>query len=210
MKFSSDPERNGPREQPTEDRHNATLAYVWDVGMQPGYKGKAPRHKVCVCFELEQRDSKGRPFLVFREETASLWKSESGGKAANLRRIADTVRPGKDNSEKAVNAEGGTIVFHGLPCRVDVEYDDRGKARCTNVAKAAVGQVGRLVGTYSEDKPLGLAKYMSESRMTPEQVAAALARIRAAQEEAGGGPASVGTQADADAAFAGELDGGGA
>lgn len=184
MKFQSGHYNSDePREVPSEDTHDANLACIWDVGIQPGYKGKEPKAKVCIGFELAEKDSKGRNFLVFREETASLFKRD--GKAANLRKLVDMLRPDADNGEDAVNAAGGTQVFCGLPCRVIVEHKN-GKARASHVLKpSAAGRDRRLEGQYSEDKPLGLAAWMAKSAMTPSQVEAAKARL--AEAAAAGG-----------------------
>lgn len=184
MKFQTyDRSSDEPREVPSEDTHDANIACIWDVGMQPGYGGKGPpKQKVCIAFELAEKDSKGRNFLVFKEETASLFKRD--GKASNLRKLVDKLRPDADNGEDAVNAAGGTVVFQGLACKVTVEHHN-GKARVASVSKATGSARDRkLEGTYSEDKPLGLAAWMAKAAMTPAQVEAA--KARAAEAEAAG------------------------
>lgn len=178
---------DGPREQPSEEIHDAVLCHAWSVGLQAGYGATdEPKHKVCLVFELAEKDSKGRPFQVFKEETFSLFggKSDGSGNKANLRKILDTLRPGKDNSPEAVNEEGGTAVFSGLPCRVEIEHRNS-KAKIVRVSKpSAAGLAMKPVFTYEDARPIGLAKWMMESQLTEEQAAAIRARIRAAKAPA--------------------------
>ena len=177
---------DGPRELPTEEIHDANVAFIWDCGMQPGYKDKPPTRKVVVCFELAECDSKGRPFIACKEETASLYRKD-GSKASNLRKLAELLRPDADNSPEGVNAAGGTVVFHGLPCRVNIEHRG-GHAKVAGVMKpSATGKNRSLVREYTEDRPLGLAKWMVAAAMTPEQVEAAKARLAAKQTTDAGG-----------------------
>ncbi len=45
--------------------HRAALVGMFDVGNQPGFKaGDSPMHKVVLVWEMEPRDTKGRPFQM--------------------------------------------------------------------------------------------------------------------------------------------------
>lgn len=63
-----------PRELPDADLHNAVCAFAFDLGQYPDPRYGKVSHKVILAWELEQKMSDGRPFMLSREYTLSLFE----------------------------------------------------------------------------------------------------------------------------------------
>ncbi len=77
-------------EMPSPGIHQAVCIGYFDIGLQPGFGNGAPKEKVIVMFELDQRltkgDFAGQRFLQSKEYTQSL------GDKANLRKDLESWR----------------------------------------------------------------------------------------------------------------------
>lgn len=61
--------------------YRATLAAVFDVGMQPGFtSADSPSHKVVLWWEIDKRDSKGKRFTI--PQNVACWLSTKPSKFA--------------------------------------------------------------------------------------------------------------------------------
>ncbi len=152
----------GEREQvKPDDTYEAVVGAIDYVGVQPGYNGKPPRDTVCIAFELSERDSKGRRFVMFGKYGMALWKKADGsGDCAPLRAVLDALRPGSDNSEV------DTADFVGLNCRVLIGRDKKGKSKLEKVLPAKAGQAMKAEQDYT--KPFGLTSWLLKNRIDKE------------------------------------------
>lgn len=144
-----------PREQPDPgDVYAAVVGCIEDVGFQAA-PGQEAKRKVAIGFELAWKDSKGRREVLFRKCNLNLWKKADGLKSSDLRAILDVLRPGADNSE------ADTVDFVGLPCRVLVGKDAKGRAKVESVLPPK-GEIIKPERDYTQ--PFGLWKWLLEHR----------------------------------------------
>lgn len=141
-----------PREQPEDGQYAAKIGGVWDVGMQKGFQDKPPRRKVCVAFEIDARDSKGRRFVLFAPYAMSLYEK------APLRHLLDNLFP-KEPKERFNLGK-----LRGADCLVQVSAGDNGKARVTAVLGLPKGMT-KITTEGDYTKPIGLAKYLIENQI---------------------------------------------
>jgi hypothetical protein len=67
-------ESDKPRELPDADLHNAVCAFVYDLGLYPNPHFGKVNHRVLIAWELEQKMQDGRPFMLSKEYTLSLFE----------------------------------------------------------------------------------------------------------------------------------------
>lgn len=83
-------ESDKPRELPDADLHNALCVFVYDLGHRLDPTWGKIQHKIIIAWELEQKMSDGRPFMLSKEytlslyEKADLFKHLTGWKGAEL------------------------------------------------------------------------------------------------------------------------------
>ncbi len=105
-----------PRELPNADLHHAICVFVEDVGMQKNkfQPEKPPQHKIILFWELEQKMTDGRPFMVSKKYTLSLHEK------ATLRHDLEAWR-GKGFEPEEL--EGFDVEkLRGIPCRLSIVH----------------------------------------------------------------------------------------
>ena len=91
------------REIMAAGQKNFICAFVEDLGFQKNFfePNKPAKRQVVLCFEMEEKMTDGRPFMLSRKYTASLYKEK--GKSSNLRRDLSQWR-GRDFNEQEAKA----------------------------------------------------------------------------------------------------------
>lgn len=128
--------------------HRAVCINVYDVGVQPGFQGGPPAHKVVILWELEPKDSKGRRFQITKIYTLSIGdKSNLGNDLASWR-----GRPFTAGERQGFDLDA----IKGKPCQVNVVAGAKpGKTKVGSVLPAARDQAtGRATNHWApETKP---------------------------------------------------------
>jgi len=70
-------EGDRPRELPDADLHRAVCAFVFDLGLYPDPKWGKVTHRILIAWELEQKMADGRPFMLSKEYTLSLFEKST-------------------------------------------------------------------------------------------------------------------------------------
>lgn len=137
----------GPKELPEADIHNAVCAFVEDLGIQPGYQGGAPKHKCIIVWELEAKMSDGRPFMLSKRYTVSLFEK------ATLRHDLESWRGVAFTADELKGFDLSKL--KGVPCRLNVVHkpkaDGAMKAEVQSVIKAAPGYKPAVVNQTPPD-----------------------------------------------------------
>lgn len=105
-------ESDRPRELPDADIHNAVCAFVVDLGMYPDQHFGKVTHRVMFCFEIEQKMADGRPFMLSKEYTLSLFEK------ATLFKHLTSWKGSPLSAEELKGFDLETRV--GKPCRLNV------------------------------------------------------------------------------------------
>ena len=107
-----------------------------DIGMQPGYKGGAPKHKVVLVWELEERrtmgDFAGQRFVVCKKYTASL------DERANLTKDLESWRGKAFTPQQREGFELNAL--HGKNCNLNMVESDNGYVNVASITGLIKGQ----------------------------------------------------------------------
>ena len=104
--------------------HHAVCSHVIDLGLQDTKYG--PKHKIAICFELEEKMQDGRPFMQSKIYGASL------NEKANLRHDLESWR-----GKKFADAEIGGFdveVLVGVNCMLNIVEEVKGDKTYTNIS----------------------------------------------------------------------------
>lgn len=152
--YATEGESLGEYEQPdTTEPHAAVIAGLWDVGMQESnYGGKRKvQHKVCLAWELDARDSKGRRFVLYEKFTLSMFEK------APLRKLADLLDKDTPKERYALRAR-----LIGRCALLQLGLDTKGKAKVTGWVGLPKG-MPKVVAEGDYTEPRGLAKWLIEN-----------------------------------------------
>lgn len=156
----------GDRKQPEADVYDAVIGCIEDVGIQKGFGDKPPRRVVVIGVELIQtasgepyRGEKGEREVLFKKYNLNLWRKDDGSKMSDFRAFLDGIKPGRVAEVWAVGGEVDTAEWVGLPVRVTVDHDAKGRAMVKGFmkSKAAPGTF-KLERDYTQ--PFGLWDYL--------------------------------------------------
>ena len=92
--------------------HRAVCVNFFDLGFQPGYQGKPPKHECVILWEIDARKSDGKPFTITKRYTASLYKKATLGKHLASWR----TRPFTEEEENGFNTD--TLI--GVNCQLNI------------------------------------------------------------------------------------------
>lgn len=154
------------RKQPPEDVYDGVIGAIEDVGIQKGFGDKPPRRVVIIGVELVQtasgepyRSDKGEREVLFKKYNLNLWKKQDGTKQSDFRAFLDGLRPNAVAEAHAAGLEVDTDGWVGLPVRVTVDHDAKGRAKVNGFmrSKAAPGTF-KAERDYSQ--PFGLWDYL--------------------------------------------------
>lgn len=111
-------ESDKPRELPEVDVHNAVCVYVEDLGKVPmTYQGVTEvKHRVYICWEIEQRMADGRRFHQGKEYTLSLWKQ------ATLFKDINSWRGKSFTADELKHFD--LDILKGKPCRLSIVHSE--------------------------------------------------------------------------------------
>jgi hypothetical protein len=126
---------------PPEGIHRAVIVDVINLGMVDGKYGR--KHKVQICFELEQKTDDGRPFIITRTYNKSLHE-----KSALYRDLC--AWRGKPFSREELNGFDLEKLI-GVPCQVliaHVERDGTVYGNVTTIIRAEKGKAYQPSGQY--------------------------------------------------------------
>jgi len=172
------PGGGGDWESPKPDTYPAVISAVWPVGIHVDkFQGKAPtaREKAVVSFQLDEQDSKGRPFeVMMKVSVPRYWPSEK----ATLYNLAVQV----------LGPRADTITdfwdMVGKPLQVQVRTNEKsGRAEVKGYLGLGRGQTAPpLVVKHHPDKPVGLAKWMLENAISQDEADRVNAEAEKARE----------------------------
>lgn len=132
MKLS---DKGGDLEQPEAGSYAAMCFKMIDLGTQEGeYKG-APisRRQMVVSWEITEKMSDGKPFIMSRFYTSSL------NEKANLRKDLEAWR-GQPFTEVELDGFNPKILL-GTSCLLSLTKNEKGKVRVSSVSKLPKGMV---------------------------------------------------------------------
>jgi hypothetical protein len=132
----------------------AVLVGHFDLGLQAGFVGEKPKHKVALLWELAARRADGKRFTVSKEYTAILADS------ANLRAILESWRGARLTEDELKGFELGHL--HGRACTLDLQRRLKRNGRDTFVD---------VVGVYRPRKNDPVLKVETPEVFIPEWVA---------------------------------------
>ncbi len=116
-----------PRELPAADLHHAICAFVEDIGIHKNkfQPEKPPQHKILLFWELEQKMSDGRPFMLSKRYTLSLHEK------ATLRHDLEAWRGKGFTPEELESFDVEKL--RGVQCRLSVVHKpgENGKVSAT-------------------------------------------------------------------------------
>lgn len=92
--------------------HRAVCVNFFDLGYQPGYQGKPPKHECAVLWELDARKQDGSPFTITKRYTASLYKEATLGKHL----VSWRTRAFTEDEEKGFDTES----LIGINCQLNI------------------------------------------------------------------------------------------
>lgn len=151
----------GPKELAPVDLHNAVCAFVEDLGIQPGFQGAAPKHKAVVIWELEEKMSDGRPFMLSKKYTLSLHEKST------LRHDLESWRGKPFTTEELAGFDIERLV--GTQCRLNVIHQPKAdgslRAVVQSVIKPAPGVKLERVAT---DVPTWVNEERKKAITSPE------------------------------------------
>jgi hypothetical protein len=113
---------NPEREIVSAGLHNAVCSHVFDVGLQPGYQGKEPRHQSVHFYQVEEpspNDTTENTTWHMPMRVSDLLYSKS-----KLHGIVKALRGGLTAEEEQLN-EFDPQVLVGCPCTIQVEHGKR-------------------------------------------------------------------------------------
>jgi len=162
----------GNYETPVPGSVVAVVGGLYDVGYQDSEKyGIKP--KVVIAYELEERDSKGRRFVVFAPYTRSVHEKSA------LRPVLDACRPDFAQLPKDDRKTFDLTSLEGSSVMLTVKVTSKGRARATGVAPLPAQLKPGLEreGDYAE--PFGLAAWFLDQSIPADKAHALMAKRQA-------------------------------
>lgn len=148
-------------ETPPVGLQGAVCVNWFDIGFQPGMEGKIA-HKIVALFELAERKSDGKRFLVTKLYTASL------NEKANLRKDLASWRTRDFTSEELAGFELDNTI--GKSCQLNLVADTRNGSTYVNVQTvlpAAKGLPAIIPETGRDFIPEWVKKKIAEQLPAP-------------------------------------------
>lgn len=153
----------GDREGPEADIYEGVIGVISDVGLHDDRNSPGvPKRKVVVGVEIDWRDSKGRREVLFKKFNLSLWRKEDGSKSSDFRAFLDGARPDAVAKSLADGKDIDTDEWVGVPVRVQVEVDAKGRAFIKGFmrSKAKPGAPDTMKPERDYGEPFGLWKWL--------------------------------------------------
>ena len=146
MPIIASAESDKPRELPDADIHNAVCAFVFDLGMRVDMNWGKIQRRVIIAWELEQQMADGRPFMLSKEYTLSLFE-----RAPLFQHLTSWKGKALTESElKALDLE--TLV--GKPCRLNVIHkESKGKTYANVDAVLPADKKATPLTVYAKEPP---------------------------------------------------------
>jgi hypothetical protein len=155
--YADDYDGTGDFEMPVPGSVVAVIGGVYDVGLQETQFGT--KKKIVVAYELEERDSKGRRFIVFTPYSASAHPKSA------YRKVLDAcgIKPERDAQGRRKPVD--LTLTQGHSVMLTVGLTDKGKARAENVAPLPAQLRPGITPEHDFSKPFGLASWYAERQL---------------------------------------------
>lgn len=146
--------------------HRATLVGMFDVGNQPGFKaGDSPMHKVVLVWEMEPRDTKGRPFQMI-DSLASYLSAPTAKKKSKFAERVEALL-GRPLTEDECKTGVDDSLLLGKSCQLFVSPPS-GDSKWPKIVQA-IGLLGRdpMIGAkvlVEGDLPKHIDAFVTKSR----------------------------------------------
>lgn len=161
-------------EDPDSGTYQAVIGGWWHIGYQHFEGGKyPPKKEVAVAFEIDERDTRGKRFVVYGRYTLKNSAVSEKSKASNLRLLCDAALPGHDNEN---HMDLDKLI--GANVLVSVVKEEGKPAKPKGVSPLMRNMVAlKVEGTFSPTEPIGLAKFWASKQITEARAKEITARF---------------------------------